>query len=564
MSLPAGVASQAVAIVGIRGSGKTNTAGVIAEELLDQGQPIVVIDPTDAWWGLRSAYPIYVLGGDHGDLPLDEQSGHVVAECIVRDQASLVLSVRHLRKGAQRRFVTDLCEELYHLKGKDAYRTPLTVIIDEAPLFVPQKVLGEVARTVGAVEDLIARGRNTGFGVVLISQRPATLNKDVLTQADTIISHRLTGPQDRKALAAWFEENATLEQQREVLGSLATLENGHAWVWAPSLSVFTRTAVRKRRTYDSSSTPTGASPSTAPKRLTPVDLSALQARLAEVLAEAQANDVGALRRKLAAADAALADARAASQAVAVATPQVPPWVDALPSFLRAIRALHPALTRVTEEIAALEAEACRLVTDLAATVPLDWPRASDSSPTVSPVTNPPAARRRPDPPAPRRSATDGAATPSSALGRGERLVLTACVQYIRDGVTREHLTVLTGYKRSSRDTFLQRLRERGLIEASGDRWRASPAGVRAAGSDVPTLPTGAALRRYWEDRLTGGEQRIFAALTAAGAHGLTREALDAHTGYKRSSRDTFVQRLRTRELVTVDGGRVAASAHLFA
>lgn len=142
---------------GIRGSGKTNTAGALAEELLAHGHPIAVIDPTDAWWGLRAGrdgnpaggFPVVIFGGPHGDIPLQETDGKVIAEFIVQDQVSVVLSLRHLRKNAQRRFVTEFCEELYHLKGADSHRTPLTVFIDEAPLFVPQKVMGEVARTVG-------------------------------------------------------------------------------------------------------------------------------------------------------------------------------------------------------------------------------------------------------------------------------------------------------------------------------------------------------------------------------------------------------------------------------
>jgi polynucleotide 5'-kinase involved in rRNA processing len=39
----------AVAVLGIRSSGKTNTAGVFVEELLDQGQQTVIIDPLDVW-----------------------------------------------------------------------------------------------------------------------------------------------------------------------------------------------------------------------------------------------------------------------------------------------------------------------------------------------------------------------------------------------------------------------------------------------------------------------------------------------------------------------------------
>src|SRR6185312_5032994 len=49
-----------------------------------------------------------------------------------------------------------------------------------------------------------------------------------------------------------------------------------------------------------------------------------------------------------------------------------------------------------------------------------------------------------------------------ALPRGEHAILTAAAQY-PDGVSREQLTVLTGYKRSSRDTYLQRLGQAALV-----------------------------------------------------------------------------------------------------
>jgi hypothetical protein len=298
LSLPIDVATQASAIFGIRGSGKTNTAGVIAEELLRAGQPVAIIDPTDAWWGLRSEFQVFIFGGSHQDLPLQETDGKVIAEFIVQEQVPLILSLRHLRKAAQRRFVTELFEELYHLKGRDEYRAPLTVFIDEAPLFAPQKVMGEVARTVGAVEDLIARGRNSGFGVVQISQRPATLNADVRSLCDTIITHRITSPLDRKAFLAWIEENASIEEADRVLESLAKLRNGEAWIWSPQLDVFQRVQVRMRRSYDSSRTPKPGEKLQSPKKLAEVDLQKLKGRLAESIEKARAEDPRELKKKL--------------------------------------------------------------------------------------------------------------------------------------------------------------------------------------------------------------------------------------------------------------------------
>ena len=55
LSLPLEAITETIAILGIRGSGKTNTCVVLTEELLDAGQQVVVIDPTDVWHGIRSS-----------------------------------------------------------------------------------------------------------------------------------------------------------------------------------------------------------------------------------------------------------------------------------------------------------------------------------------------------------------------------------------------------------------------------------------------------------------------------------------------------------------------------
>jgi DNA-binding IclR family transcriptional regulator len=62
-------------------------------------------------------------------------------------------------------------------------------------------------------------------------------------------------------------------------------------------------------------------------------------------------------------------------------------------------------------------------------------------------------------------------------------VLTAIAQHGDAGVTREQLTVLTGFKRSTRDAYVQRLKAKGLIEVSSTAITATAAGVAALGSD---------------------------------------------------------------------------------
>lgn len=163
-----------------------------------------------------------------------------------------------------------------------------------------------------------------------------------------------------------------------------------------------------------------------------------------------------------------------------------------------------------------------------------------------------------------RTATSSRRTSSSSSGRGsgERKILTAIAQHPK-GVTREQLTVLTGYKRSSRTTYLQRLRSAGLIEQDGDRLIATPAGRAELGPDFEKLPTGRALLAHHLETLPGGERLVLDAVARQYPEPITHHTLRAITGYQRSSLGTYLQRLRARQLVSTDRGAVRASEELF-
>jgi DNA helicase HerA-like ATPase len=211
-TVPLEICTSAVGIVGIRGSGKSTTAGVLVEGAITAGVPCAIVDPTGGWYGLKSSadgkspgLPVYVFGGEHGDLPLDPDAGDVVGRFAVQKRVPTVLDLSLMRKGQRTRFVAAFLERVYHDN-----REPLLVVIDEAAQFVPQSARGlmspEIGRCIGAVDDIAALGRRRGLGVVLIGQRPARINKDVLTQCHTLIAMQTTGAPDRKALDEWVKE----------------------------------------------------------------------------------------------------------------------------------------------------------------------------------------------------------------------------------------------------------------------------------------------------------------------------------------------------------------------
>lgn len=166
----------------------------------------------------------------------------------------------------------------------------------------------------------------------------------------------------------------------------------------------------------------------------------------------------------------------------------------------------------------------------------------------------------------RPNAVERTYKPGGKKPKGTIAILTAIVQHNRTGITREHLTILTGYKRSTRDAYIQRLRTGGTAalvkEEDGLIWPTQE-GIRELGSFEP-LPTGKALREYWMNRLPKGERAIFEALVWRHPTGLSREDLSTETGFKASTRNAYIQRLITRKLV-IDSGRsvIVASKELF-
>ena len=247
-----------IAIVGRTGSGKTFAAKGLIETDLGVGLRVCVVDPTGAWWGLRlrpdgatPAFPVVIFGGEHGDVPVASDQGDALAEAILDGRAiQSVVDVSEMSGAEQFRFLTAFFERLYSRN-----RGPLTLVMDEADVMAPQNPLPEQRRLQGAVNKIVRRGRIKGFRPIMITQRPAVLDKSVLSQIDTLIAMRLTSPQDRKAIEEWVKGNADAVQAREVLDSLASLPRGEGWFWAPHAGVLERRAFPPIATFDSSRTP---------------------------------------------------------------------------------------------------------------------------------------------------------------------------------------------------------------------------------------------------------------------------------------------------------------------
>ncbi|MFA5303400.1 MAG: DUF87 domain-containing protein [Candidatus Nanoarchaeia archaeon] len=87
-------------------------------------------------------------------------------------------------------------------KGKtDSKEIPIVwVFVDEAHEFLPPAPAKTLATD--ALVQILREGRQPGVNLVLATQQPGKIHTDAITQADIILSHRLTADLDIKALEA--------------------------------------------------------------------------------------------------------------------------------------------------------------------------------------------------------------------------------------------------------------------------------------------------------------------------------------------------------------------------
>ncbi len=272
-------------VVGKTGSGKSYAAKGVIERLLARGERVAIVDPTGVYWGLRlapdgrtaSAFAPVIFGGRHADLPLAADAGARLAAIIGGSTTPVILDTQLMSVGERTRMFTAFAEALLREN-----QGPLTLVLDEAHLFAPQGGAAaggfETAKLLHATNNLVALGRSAGLRILLITQRPAKLHKDALTQVETLVALRVTSPQDRKAVALWLEGAPELARSADIIGTLASLKTGEGWVYAPEQGVLERATFPAIATFDSGRPlAAGAMPA-----LEPIDIVALREALAFV------------------------------------------------------------------------------------------------------------------------------------------------------------------------------------------------------------------------------------------------------------------------------------------
>jgi hypothetical protein len=531
----------------------------MVEELLERSLQVVICDPLDVWYGLRSSwdgkkdgFKILVIGGEHGDIPLTAKSGVLIADFLVENAVSAVLCTRHFSKTEQRNFYADFLERLYHRKGEVQYRTPLHLVVDEADELAPQRLFPGTERVFGALDTIVRRGRSSGIGVTMISQRSAALNKDCLTQIEVLVALRTISPQDRKAIEAWIDaHHDDDDRQKKFMDSLSSLPIGTAWFWSPGwLDCFSRVSVRKRKTFDSSSTPKVGDKVVAPKKIAAVDLEKLKAKMAETIERVKADDPAVLKQRIRELEGQL-------KAQPVKTD---PDEIKKAEFRGEMRILKK-LTDVGDPLNRLESAVKKISDVFEAIMTPEKPKESGNKFEWPKITGPvkvSEVKVLRDPAAPKQRTSEHASDES--LGRCERSILIALAQ--SGACTKSKAALISGYSVNSGgfNNSLSKLRQSAYINGTvGGLIEITDLGRTALG-DYQELPTGVDLQNYWINKLPRCEREILRFLIGQMGGACSKQEIGTATQYSENSGgfNNALSKLRTLELIEGSGSNIRA------
>ena len=232
-------------VTGKSGSGKSNTASVVVEKLLDNGFGMLIVDIDGEYYGLKEEYEILHAGADDEcDIQVTVEHAEKIASLALEQNVPIILDVSSfLDEDEAAELLTEVSKRLFAKAKK--LKQPFLMLVEECHEWIPQK--GSVGECGKMLIKISKRGRKHGLGIVGISQRPADVKKDFITQCDWLVWHRLTWNNDTKVVSRVLD--------REYAEAVEDLDDGEAFMmndWAEDIQ---RVQFHRKQTFDAGATP---------------------------------------------------------------------------------------------------------------------------------------------------------------------------------------------------------------------------------------------------------------------------------------------------------------------
>ncbi len=143
---------------------------------------------------------------------LFDTQGIVYSELIKKSICS-ILNLKGYSLDLQTLIVHKILSDLFLLRKRNEV-PPFFCVIEEAHNFCPERSFGE-AKSSQIIRTIASEGRKFGLGLAIVSQRPARVDKNVLSQCSTQIILKTTNPNDLKAISNSVE-GLNSESEKEI------------------------------------------------------------------------------------------------------------------------------------------------------------------------------------------------------------------------------------------------------------------------------------------------------------------------------------------------------------
>ncbi|QLG63871.1 ATP-binding protein [Halorarum salinum] len=232
-------------VTGKSGSGKSNTASVVAEELLELDLPMLIVDTDGEYYGLKERYELLHVGaGELCDVQVSPTHAQRIATLALEENVPVILDVsEYLDVDEARQLIHGVVKTLF-VREKKA-KKPFMLLVEECHEYLPES--GGLDEVGEILLQVAKRGRKRGLGLCGMSQRPAAVDKDFITQCDWLVWHRLTWENDTKVVGR-FLDNEYAEMVEE-------LNDGEAIVVTDWDEQVSRVQFRRKKTFDAGATP---------------------------------------------------------------------------------------------------------------------------------------------------------------------------------------------------------------------------------------------------------------------------------------------------------------------
>ncbi len=220
---PLDIAYEKLFIGGKTGSGKSYTAGTMMEEMSRHGIQFVCFDALDAHSGLKNLPNVECIE------PRQDETVNLVKLVynLKHSTNSLVVNLINLRLDTQQRLIGDYCETLL---AEDFEGKPIMTFLEECQDFVPQ--MGK-PYSFAPIVRLTKLGRGKGLGAALISQRPAAIHKEALSQVSTYMVHNVINTKDLEALKNQLSFGTDKETIKKILSGISYAGPGEMVCFSP-------------------------------------------------------------------------------------------------------------------------------------------------------------------------------------------------------------------------------------------------------------------------------------------------------------------------------------------